>query len=101
MTMTSEKSKRHHLGGVKTVLQQYSMPSFCLILGCFNDKKRCPGLRFCRIPKVTQIKVNRANFLSTDWRMKWLAAISRGDLTYNIIYNDGVSGIHFIQVILG
>ena len=81
VTMTSEKSKRRHLGGAKTVMQQHAMPSLCLILGCSNDKKRRSGLRFRPIPKVITIKVNRANFLSTDRRAKWLATISRGDLT--------------------
>ena len=39
-------------------------------------------------------------FLSTDRRTKWLAAISRGDLTENVIKpkNDRVCGIHFIEV---
>ena len=81
MTMTSEKSKRRHLGGVKTVMQQHAMPSFWLILSCSNDKKRRPGLRFRRVPKAITIKVNRTNVLSPDRRAKWLATISRGDLT--------------------
>ena len=81
MTMTSEKSKRRRLGGVKTVMQQHAMPSFCLILACSNDKKRRPDRRFRRIPKVITIKVNRANFLFTNRGAKWLATISIGDLT--------------------
>ena len=93
--MTSEKSKRRHLGRVKTVMLQHAMPWFCLILGCSNDKKRRPALRFRRIPKVITIKVNRANFLSTDPRSKWLA-ICREKFK-NILDSDRVSGIHFIQ----
>ena len=49
MTMTSVKSKRRDLGGVKTVMQQHAMPSLCQYP---NDKKRRPGLRFRRIPKA-------------------------------------------------
>lgn len=30
----------------------YTQPSFCLVVGCWNDKKRSPDLSFCRVPKV-------------------------------------------------
>ena len=30
----------------------HAMPSFCLIPGCSKDKKRRPGLSFCRVTKA-------------------------------------------------
>ena len=30
----------------------YTQPSFCLVVGSWNDKKRSPDLSFCRVPKV-------------------------------------------------
>ena len=51
------------------------MPSFCINPGCSNDKKRRPGLRFCRVPKGITNQGKQSEFFSTDRRTKWLAAI--------------------------
>lgn len=73
------------------------MPSFCLILDCSYDKKGRPDLSFCRVPKVITNQGEETEILSTKRRTKWLVAISRDDLTENILENDRVCGIHFLS----
>ena len=72
-----------------------AMPSFCLIVGCSNDKKRRPDLSFCRVPKVITSQGEQTEILSNERRTRWLAAISRDDLTESKLENDRVCGIHF------
>ena len=71
------------------------MPSFCLIIGCSYDKKRRPNLSFCRVPKVITSQGEQTEILSNERRTRWLAAISRDDLTESKLENDRVCGIHF------
>ena len=49
----------------------HAIPSFCLIPGCSNDKKRRPGLSFCRVTKAITNQGEERIF-STDRRTKWL-----------------------------
>lgn len=71
------------------------MPSFCLFLGCSNDKKKNPDLCFCRVPKIVTNQGAETEILSTERRTQWLAAISRGDLTEKILEIDRVCEAHF------
>lgn len=71
------------------------MPSFCLIVGCSNNKRKNPELCFCRVPKIVTTQGEETEILSTERRPRWLAAISRADLTEKILENDRVCGIHF------
>ena len=71
------------------------MPSFCLVVGCSNDKKKNPELCFCRVPKIITNQGEETEILSTERRTRWLAAISRADLTEKILENDRVCSIHF------
>lgn len=71
------------------------MPSFCLIVGCSNNKRKNPELCFCRVPKIVTTQGEETEILSTERRTRWLAAISRADLTEKILENDRVCGIHF------
>ena len=71
------------------------MPSFCLVVGCSNDKKKNPELCFCRVPKIITNQGEETEILSTKRRTRWLAAISRADLTEKILENDRVCSIHF------
>ena len=71
------------------------MPSFCLIIGCSYDKKRRPNLSFCRVLKVITSQGEQTEILSNERRTRWLAAISRDDLTESKLENDRVCGIHF------
>ena len=98
MTMTSEKFCCRHVGGVKLnklyrdykhiweVIDSKSvdsceMPSFCLVVGCSNNKKKNLELCFCRVPKIITNQGEETEILSTERRTRWLAAISRADLT--------------------
>ena len=71
------------------------MPSFYLVVGCSNHKKKNPGLCFCRVPNIVTNQGEETEILSTQRRTRWLAAISRADLTEKILENDRVCGIHF------
>ena len=71
------------------------MPSFCLIVGCSNDRSKCPDLSFCRVPKIITNQGEETEVLSTERRTKSLAAISRDDLTEKILENYRVCSIHF------
>ena len=73
------------------------MPTFCLMIGCSNDKKSCPNLSFCRVPAIIKNEGEAAEILSAERRRLWLAAISRDDLTEKILKNDRVCGRHFVS----
>lgn len=72
-----------------------SNASFCLVVGCSNDRKNNPDLCFYRVPKIVTNQGEKTEILSTERRTRWLAAISRADLTEKIQENDRVCGIHF------
>ena len=71
------------------------MPLFCLVVGCFNDRKKNPDLCFCQVPKIVTNQGEETKILSTERRTRWLATISRADLTETILEIDRVCGIHF------
>lgn len=71
------------------------MPSFCLIVGCSNDKKNSPDLSFRRVPKVITHQGPEMGISSSERRRLSLAAISRDDLTEKKLQNDRVCGAHF------
>ena len=71
------------------------MPSFCLIVGCSNDKNKRPDFSFCRVPKIITSQGDLTGILTTERRARWLAATSRDDLTERILEDDRVCGIHF------
>ncbi|XP_022783277.1 chromatin assembly factor 1 subunit A-like [Stylophora pistillata] len=54
-----------------------------------------PGLCFCRVPKIVTNQGEETEILSAERQTRWLAAISRADLTEKILENDRVCGIHF------
>ena len=63
------------------------MPSFCLMVGCSNDKKKCPHINFCGVPKVTMNQGKSTKAYSEERQQLWLAAISGTDPT-KISEND-------------
>ena len=66
------------------------MPSFCLVVGCSNNKKKNSDLWFCRVPKIVTNQGEETEILSTERRTRWLAAISGADLTENILWNHTI-----------
>ena len=63
------------------------MPTFCLMIGCSDDKKSCPNLSFCRVLAIIKNGGEAAEILSAERRRLWLVAISRDDLTERILKN--------------
>ena len=82
-------SKSRHqltLPGRWTILaDRVETPSFCLMVECSNDKRKCPHISFGGVPKVRKNQGESTEALSEERRWLWLAAISRADLTGKIL----------------
>ena len=48
------------------IVSNASMPTFCLMIGCSNDKKSCPNLSFCRVPAIIKNEGEAAEILSAE-----------------------------------
>ena len=73
------------------------MPSFCIMVNCSNAKDKRPDLSFCRVPKIVTNQGPEIEELTAERRRLWMSAISRGDLTEEILANDRVCGEHFLS----
>ena len=69
---------------------------FCMIVGCGRQSAGDKHLHFARVPSVVTNQ-GEAEKLSFEWRSCWISAISRADLTENILVNDHVCGRHFVS----
>ena len=69
----------------------------CLIVGCASKSGRDKGIYFARVPIVVLNQGVEAEELSRERRSRWISAISRADLTEQIVKNDRVCGRHFIS----
>ena len=70
---------------------------FCLIVGCGSKSTRDKGLNFSRVPSVVTNQGEEAEKLSKERRSLWISAISRDDLTEEILANDRICGRHFVS----
>ena len=70
---------------------------FCMIVGCGSQSARDKHLHFARVPSVVTNQGEEAEKLSFERRSRWISAISRVDLTENILANDRVCGRHFVS----
>ena len=68
-----------------------------MIVGCGSKSGRDKGVYFARIPSVITNQGEEAEKLSRERRMRWISAISRADLTDEILNNDRVCGRHFVS----
>ena len=59
----------------------------CLIVGCGSKSGRDKGLYFARVPSVVTNQGEEAQKLSEERRSRWISAISRDDLTEEILEN--------------
>ena len=66
---------------------------FCMIVGCGRQSARDKQLHFARVPSVVTNQGEEAEKLSFERRSRWISAISRVDLTENILANDRVCGL--------
>ena len=69
----------------------------CLIVGCGSKSGRDKGLYFARVPSVVTNQGEEAQKLSEERRSRWISAISRDDLTEEILENDRVCEKHFVS----
>ena len=69
----------------------------CMIVGCGNKSGRDKGLYFARVPSVVTNQGEEAQELSKERRSCWISAISRDDLTEEILENDRVCEKHFVS----
>eukprot|EP00795_Rhopilema_esculentum_P002436 gene2436-18090_t len=78
----------------------------CLIVACGEKTGRKSsekqgkdqnGLTFFRVPAIITHQGEQTELLSTERRRKWIAAISREDLTDKKLANDRVCGHHFVS----
>ena len=69
----------------------------CLIVGCGCKSGRDKGLYFARVPSVVSNQGEEAQQLSEERRSRWISAISRDDLTEEILENDRVCEKHFVS----
>ncbi|XP_068755908.1 uncharacterized protein [Montipora capricornis] len=69
----------------------------CMIVGCGSKSGRDKGLYFARVPSVLANQGEEAQELSKERRSRWISAISRDDLTEEILENDRVCEKHFVS----
>ncbi len=69
----------------------------CVVVGCSNRSGRNKDISFYKMPKITTSKGSRILELSKKRRARYIAAISRGDLTEKILANDRICSRHFIS----
>ena len=66
----------------------------CLIVSCGSKSGRDKGLYFVRVPSVVTKQGEEAHKISEERRSRWISAISRDDLTEEILENDPVCEKH-------
>ena len=69
----------------------------CMIVGCGSTSGRDKGLYFAGVPSVVTNQGEEAQELSKERRSRWISAISRDDLTEEILENDRVCEKHFVS----
>lgn len=68
-----------------------------MIVDCGSKTSCNIGLHFARVPSVITNQGEEAEKLSKERRSRWISAISRADLTEQILANDRVCGRHFVS----
>ena len=69
----------------------------CMIVGCVSKSGRDKGVYFARIPSVVSHQGEEAEKLSRQRQLRCISAISRADLTDEILNNDRVCGRNFVS----
>ena len=70
---------------------------FCLIVNCGSRSSREKGLYFARVTVVVTNQGEEGEKISRERRSHWISAISRADLTKDILANDCVCSRHFVS----
>ena len=79
-----------HIGVPKVYINKTKAPFacktvLCMIVGCANRSGRNNGVYFARVPSVVTNQGKEAENLSRERRSRWISAISRDDLTDDIL----------------
>lgn len=69
----------------------------CLFVDCHARSGQDKNVSFFRVPSIDTNHGEQAEELSLEHRTRWIAAISRDDLTEQILKNDCVCSCHFIS----
>ena len=69
----------------------------CLFVDCHARSGRDRDVSFFRVPVIDRNHGEEAEELSIERRTKWIAAISRDDLTEQIVKKDRVCSRHFVS----
>lgn len=69
----------------------------CLFVDCHSRSGRDKDISFFRVPSIVTNHGEEAEELSLERRTQWIAAISRDDLTEQILKNDRVCSRHFVS----
>ena len=70
----------------------------CIMVDCFHNSGKTKGIGFYRIPVVVTNQGEKAEELSRERRERWIAAISRDDITSkDVLSNERVCGRHFVS----
>ena len=69
----------------------------CLFVDCHARSGRDKDVSFFRVPSININHGEEADELSLERRTQWIAAISRDDLTEQILRNDRVCSRHFVS----
>ena len=69
----------------------------CLMVDCGSKSGRDKCIYFARVPLVVSNQGEQAEELSRERRLRWIRAISRDDLTDEILNNDRVCAKHFVS----
>lgn len=68
------------------------------MVDCFHNSGKTKGIGFYRIPVVVTNQGEKAEELSRERRERWIAAISRDDITSkDVLSNERVCGRHFVS----
>ena len=69
----------------------------CVVVGCSKRFGRDKDVSFYRIPKIIRNRGEETRMLSERRRNGFVAAISRGDITAEILNHDRVCSRHFLS----
>lgn len=69
----------------------------CLFVDCHARSGRDKDVSFFRVPSIDTNHGEEAEERSIERRTQWIAAISRDDLTEQILKNDRVCSRHFVS----
>ena len=69
----------------------------CLFVDCHARSRRDKDVPFFSVPSIITNHGEEAKERSIERRMQWIAAISRDDLTKQILKNDRVCSRHFVS----